>query len=538
MKENNLITSLLKGKHTMKKYIFVSALAALLVFAFAAVAGAKYAGYALDGSKALPTAAASTTPGYLSWGGATTMMAANGIVAPNPLVKGAHGGYITTTTKCAVCHSVHRATGKGSAVGTVNNMFLTNGGAECVQCHTAWGSTQAALLVEWANPADNGGQAMGGPHGSQQCATCHAGGIHGSSNSAYWGMNAYMLGGVNDAMIATELPYQDRTVNGGNALVTNGTGGSIATAPGVYTNGAGTGTDWFVNGSTVNTAIGGVPTGLNAAQYAAARSLLTGWTCARANCHVNSVFGNLTWGQTYSRAQLGTGKGMFMTTGHSSAPGAGRNAANNQCGPCHAGNPSGGYRLTSFNLATNGTARAYGCDQCHDAVGVATNSTAFPHGNRGILMYQWANGTSGASAYAAPTTTLAAAGNIWMYQSNMASVAGDSDTLVDPSVTLTQGAAEGKNALLGVTGTGMIVDGACLKCHVPADAQSAAAYGLSTPLAIGESFVHGAYDPPATGGWAVGLNINDINPYTGALINGSTAPSSGLNANRWLYLWK
>jgi len=559
MKENSNTSSILKGHTTMKKYIFVSALAALLVFAFAAVAGAKYAGYALDGSKASPTAAASTTPGYLSWGGATQMMAANGLAAINPLAQTAHGGYITTTTKCAVCHSVHRATGQGTTVGVAKNLFLTNSGDSCVQCHTAWGSTQAALLVEWGNPADNAGT-TGGPHGSSQCATCHQGGIHGSSTSQYWGMNAYMLGGVNDGMIATELPYQDRTLNGGNALVTSLTS--------TYTDGTGTNTDWFVNGSTVNTAIGGIPSGIldSAGKpasniYAAARSLLTGFTCSRAGCHVNSVFGNITWGQTYARRQGATSGSdttspMMLTTGHSTAPGAGSNhdslggTDHSGCAPCHPGNPSGGYRLAT--LATvdpiNGlsikNSFAYGCDQCHDAVGVATNSTAFPHGNRGIQIYQWTNGTSGASAYADPTPTLAAAGNIWMYQSNMASVAGSTATLVDPSVTLTQGATQGKNATLGPANAGMIVDGACLKCHVPADSQSAAAYGLSTPLAIGAGH-HGpaaTYPPPATGGWAVGLDINDLNPYSGASISGATLPSTGGDgsrlSNHWLYLWK
>ena len=513
MKENSNTSSILKGHTTMKKYIFVSALAALLVFAFAAVAGAKYAGYALDGSKASPTAAASTTPGYLSWGGATQMMAANGLAATNPLAQTAHGGYITTTTKCAVCHSVHRATGQGTTVGVAKNLFLTNSGDSCVQCHTDWGSTQAALLVEWGNPADNAGT-TGGPHGSSQCATCHEGGIHGSSTSQYWGMNAYMLGGVNDAMIATELPYQDRTVNSGGALV--------ASLTSVYTDGTGTGTSWFVNGSTVNTAIGAIPAGMNAPQYAAARSLLTGWTCSRAGCHVNSVFGNIVWGQTYARRQGATSGSdttspMMLTTGHSSAPGTNGNHANSTCGPCHPGNPSGGYRLQAYNIATNGASRAYGCDQCHDMVGVATNSTAFPHGNRGIQVYQWNCQTGiGTSAYTAPTQLKTSAGNIWMYQSNIAQTAtgNTNTTMVDATWNVTEGATQGKNATLGPNEAGMIVDGACLKCHTPVDAASKAAYGVTT--------LNAYHHPVPTAAWPTDITV--LNPYS--------------TPTNWIYLWK
>ncbi|MCL2324837.1 MAG: hypothetical protein FWC48_04630, partial [Actinomycetia bacterium] len=331
--------------------------------------------------------------------------------------------------------------------------------------------------------------------------------IHGSSTSQYWGMNAYMLGGVNDGMIATELPYQDARATDTTQAFTN----SSLTA----------GLTWFRTGTTVNTAIGAVPTGLTAATYAAARSLLTGWTCSRAGCHVNSVFGNITWGQTYARRQGATSGSdttspMMMTTGHSSAPGAGNNHADSTCGPCHPGNPSGGYRLQAYNLAANGASRAYGCDQCHDAVGVATNSTAFPHGNRGIQMYQWACQTGpGTSAYAAPTTVLAASGNIWMYQSNIAQTGtgNTNTTMVDATWNLTQGATQGKNATLGAAEAGMIVDGSCLKCHVPVDAASKAAYGVTTLNAYHHSV-------PAT--WPT--DINQMNPYSGSTV--------------WMYLWK
>ncbi|MCL2332311.1 MAG: hypothetical protein FWC54_02340 [Actinomycetia bacterium] len=446
----------------MKKYLFVTALAALLVFAIAAVAGAQYAGYATDGSRPTPAGPASKTPGYLSWGGAVTLMEKNGITAANPLSNTAHGGYTTATTKCAVCHSVHRAIG-GATAGVISNNYLTSGSGSCVECHTAWGSTQSPLIVEWANDG------VGGPHTypTLGCTECHKGRIHGTGTSAYWGMNAYMLGGLNDTQIAAELPLQAGDANTG--------GTAAATTEGLA---------WFsATSGTVNTTVGGIPAGLTEPSYAVARSLLTGFTCGRTGCHVNSVFGNIEWGQTYTREQLGEGTGFMMTTGHRTAPGASSTANVGQgCGPCHPGNAAGGYRYTTdYALAS---ARAYGCDQCHDAVGVATNSTAFPHGNRNIQMYQW-DGTG------AIGQVPAVSGDLWMYQSNMAQSgtgASVASIMYDPQFTLLYG-TEGEGVTLqgvslGPDGIGNITDGVCLKCHVPYDDQSATALGAVGAAAV------------------------------------------------------
>jgi hypothetical protein len=359
-------------------------------------------------------------------------------------------------------------------------------------------------------------------------------------------------------MIATELPYQlVRADQGGLALVA---------APGSAQAGTAPNNTWFYDGSDVNTTIGDTPASFytatppatNANTYAAARSLLTGFTCGRSGCHTYSVFGNIVWGQTYSRATLGGTTNMFMTSGHSTAPGAERDiSGENGCGPCHSGNPAGGYRLAAVGATDPQTglsinnADAYGCDQCHDAVGQATNSTAFPHGNRNIMIYQWANGTSGNAAYRDPTTINASQGNLWMYAANMASTSGTIGTLVDPSVTLIQGAV-GPNA---VGDPGNIFDGVCLKCHVPADAQTAQKYKsvassdltLPNQLLIGAGH-HGSpavATPGSNGGnpqqW-IGANLADINPYSGAFSGSSAQFDSsvvgGSNGNHLLYLWR
>ena len=448
----------------MKKFLLVLASVALLVFAFAAVAGAKYAGYAKDGSLASSTATSSASPGYLSWGGAKHLMTQNG--APAALTGTAHGGYVTTTTKCAVCHSVHRAVGLGKigtsaapannsgALGVVNQ-FLTAGGASCVQCHCVWGATPVGQLVEWAGPSTP----QGGPHSSSACSTCHSGGIHGSGGSDYHGMNAYMLGNTNDAQIAAELPLQQTY-----------TGSSLT---------------WFISGTTYASTTGGVPDGTTVANFVAGKTMLTGYTCSRNGCHVNSVFTNQAWGQTFSRTDAQTGATGIQMTGHATNFGGTSHNATQGCGPCHTGNAAGGYRYAGTStvptIAQTASARAYGCDQCHDAVGQATNSTAFPHGNRNIEIYEWKTpAAAGVADSPEPTGTItAAAGNIWMYASSMSQTgAGEAGTstagIIDPTFTLIQGAV-GPDATGDI---GNINDATCLKCHIPYDATSSLAMGL------------------------------------------------------------
>jgi len=520
----------------MKKYLLVLASVALLVFAFAAVAGAKYAGYAKDGSLASSTATSSVTPGYLSWGGAEHLMAQNG--APSELTDNPHGGYVTTTTKCAVCHSVHRANGIGVISGTapasnangVVNQFLTAGGASCAQCHCTWGATPVGLLVEWAGPATP----QGGPHSSNGCSTCHGGGIHGEGASIYHGMNAFMLGNTNDAQITAEkaqLLARESVEDIPNSVISA-----------THTN---DGTSWFFDGTTYPVTVGDSPltplgSKMLASVYAAQRSILTGYTCSRSGCHTSSVLANLTWGQTYSRTNAQTGATGVSMTGHSSAPGINTGTEENyawggydaSCGPCHPGNQAGGYRGTgSAAGATNLSARAYGCDQCHDAVGAATNSTAFPHGNQGIEIYQWANISTPAGANN-PTTLLAPKGNLWMYQASMAttSASGAFSGLVSPSVTLVQGAV-GPDATGDV---GNINDGVCLKCHIANDPASLAASGATNPLSISSPT---SPHPTQNLDLSVlkGADINKLNFYTGWFDNYD--PDSGSGGVNLIYLW-
>lgn len=173
----------------MKKTLLIVALAAVLVFAFATPAFAKYAGY-------------KAATQYVPWAEANALASMNADAAL--MAQGPHAGYATTTVKCAVCHSVHRAGSK-----------LLNEGAACAYCHTSvanGGGAVASDLISWT--ATNGG-----PH-SARCANtdCH-GGPHGVGASTYAGSASRLLTAAGDAEVA-ELLAADTLVGGAVDMTT------------------------------------------------------------------------------------------------------------------------------------------------------------------------------------------------------------------------------------------------------------------------------------------------------------------------------
>jgi hypothetical protein len=102
-------------------------------------------------------------------------------------------------------------------------------------------------------------------------------------------------------------------------------------------------------------------------------------------------------------------------------------------------------------------------------VGVATATTAWPHGNRGAQFFEW--DTDGNRTMTDPGPN-----NLWMYQANVAGFAGTGPqsasnipTPVDPSQTIITGAVGSAET------PGRITDGTCLKCHIPTDSVSLSA---------------------------------------------------------------
>jgi len=518
----------------MKKLLVIFALAAAFVLSFSAIAGAEYAGANLIGGNP-------ARPGYLTWDQALTIMQktqqdswdndTQGI--PYPINTGAmgaldgpvnnpHGGYATTTTKCAVCHSVHRAiaiNADGSSfegTGLSYNACLTGEVSTCENCHATTGGGAASSLVEW--PDENDAQAATNPSahtlaaGGGSCIMCHQGRIHGGEGSQYWGMNAYMLGNPGsqdkwswDGNTPTD-DYQgyetaDARIDGemaANASTKGITDVFYTTVDspdynnyGIPTNSWSLATD--VNGIQDPDGIGHV----TPAQMAAIKANAAGYTCARTGCHQNSMFSVNQWGFSAPRDNNGLGASLtdasdlVSITGHRTLPGASADATlsfgqagGSMCGPCHPGNYSGGFRAygaggllaPADSAAVHST--AYGCDQCHDMVGVATGTTAWPHANGQISVYEWANSADDPDAYTTigyrPETvndTVADGTNLWMYAANTAQcnqgAPGAGDTgILDSGVKVVANA-------IGPEGT--ITDGVCLKCHVAIDPTSLAA---------------------------------------------------------------
>ncbi|MCL2332644.1 MAG: leucine-rich repeat protein [Actinomycetia bacterium] len=419
-------------------------------------------------------------PGYLSWSGAVALNTANGDATSQALqAAGPHGGYVTSTVKCVVCHSVHRAKGFGKdANGVLINKYLTLGDDSCVMCHTTWGGGSASSLIEWGDPSTG----AAGPHTVASdgtpatCTTsCHTGGVHGSGTSEFHAMNAWMLGSDKDAAIVQAFSNGNVNPKTITYNVPNG----------------GLGADWFQNGTTPAPADGTLPVGVvNAAQFAAAKSTATGYTCAKSGCHNSGQFVVNAWG--YSDAnQLDPDGNTTSFTGHSSGMVGHTDLSDSgllspSCAPCHPGGLAGGYRTSETTLIANSSARSFGCDQCHDAVGIATNSTAFPHGNINVQAYEW-------NSDGIRTATGLVGGNLWMYASDIASVnmevlqyAGKNDQ-ASYYAAAQLGVDKSFKVIPDAVGTvhvdgGNISDAVCIKCHVPTDQASIDARGGATPF--------------------------------------------------------
>lgn len=201
----------------MKKSLIVLSLAMVMVFAFATAAmaygpfttGAYNANYA----------------GYLSWGAAAVAEPTNG--------SSPHGNYTTSTNKCAVCHSVHKAdtaiggdgvAGRvltawpgmsGSAVG--NDMFPYQ---SCQWCH---GTSSPLFAVSTI-----GDSATLAPHG--YCGRCHTASVHGAGGSIYPVLKAKLLNTKGDAGITADLAAIQTNVS--LPMLTNTTDGAMAVGTG------------------------------------------------------------------------------------------------------------------------------------------------------------------------------------------------------------------------------------------------------------------------------------------------------------------
>lgn len=388
----------------MKRRIFVIAiLATSLVFGFSSIAMAQYAGYASQ----------ETTSGYLTWDEALLLNPTQG-TSP-------HGGYTANTVKCAVCHSVHRASSDQTSSGVGSYWKLTPGGDGCTTCHTASGSNPTAKLVEWPST-----YADGGPHNSFNCmGQCHAG-VHGAIASDYGVARQFLLNPALDEGLSEAIATGNVNTQVSDANLTDG----------------------VVNKAT--------------------RAMVTGYVCAQSGCHTSSQFAvNVKGyaGMRHSQPSNTTGAYDIALTGHNT----GSTTTHCYTSGCHAV-PND---VDDSNCAT-----------CHDFRGRATGSSAWPHANRNIEVYEWVRSAEGTLT---TQFTTVASNNLWMYTGDVtyrdengeptATVMWDGNTgngvthgpAVEgfaPNRINTRTVLQG-NAAFDIAGSkpGNIQDGVCLKCH-------------------------------------------------------------------------
>jgi len=142
---------------------------------------------------------------YYSWGATSPSGNATiALIGSNPTNPGVHANYQSTTAKCGICHSVHRANASGVKL-------LDTATATCAGCHKAGVSTVTNVLVSWQ---------PGGPHGSgvdADCASigCHLANPHGAGGSKYKIMAAKLVRAEVDAALdATSGPLSNEASSG------------------------------------------------------------------------------------------------------------------------------------------------------------------------------------------------------------------------------------------------------------------------------------------------------------------------------------
>ena len=528
----------------MKKCV-VLALAILLVLSFAVIAGA--AGYP-HGPAPFAGAQQSNTervdaPGYLMWDSALEQMddVWNGPDAGDEFTwyldpdnyGNPHGGYVVATTKCAVCHSVHRAIPASfTAPGrTAIDPMLSGTGSACLNCHGTDGSVSTNKPIEWPEIGSSAKSA----HMSEGCVMCHSGSVHGNTTSKYFGMNIYLLGDEYDSddNIAAEVAAGNISDIGFTGLFLMEKGDAD------YTKWRGAATSW--------TPASNVDSGDSAslAEMAAIKANAAGFTCSRTGCHNTSMYSVNYWG--YADLRQTNGTDAVGATGHRSTPGVASAASMNAgaslntmfpagqtgsaasaCGPCHPGQVSGGYRGNATLPAGTGIlpanrSRAYGCDQCHDMIGAKSGTTAWPHANGGIDVIEWPVNKDATDlvvpGYADPEVVAADGTNLWMYAGSCIELGADQarfdwdsfgpvtetfGTIVDGRFTVIKDAIGSTSSFAA----GNTKDGACLKCHAPVDDKSLTTYAIRSFLGVND--IMAGDEPVWTGPVKAGMHLSSL----------------------------
>jgi hypothetical protein len=392
--------------------------------------------------------------GYLAW---------SYVVAQTGATGSPHGNYTTTTTKCAVCHAVHRADPSGvvltawGGVGTAVPAFGPTMAPfeSCFFCHGT-GATFTDKTVEFFVTTSTG---VLSPHTT--CGRCHTASPHGAGTSEYAVLSSKLINDHADPQLEVDL------ASGNNGLVPAMFDLSDDT---LYGQGLTLATGYLCvgcHGNASNEHVfavnerGATP----AIHYTA--NVAPGEHAAEGNVtgHQVWVAASSTWsnpGAWYSgggahdyylaiyKYVIGGAERWFKvfsaTEFYEIVVGSAGDPADRIGGPYTAADIAAMGAKESTVAFNN----AYGCGACHDAT--RTNGRlAFPHGyvnEAGAPAPKWSNRTEPGAVFDGTTLETSF---LWM------TIAGDAD---DPRTLMTTTGANNIDANL---------DGACLKCHLSGD---------------------------------------------------------------------
>jgi hypothetical protein len=367
---------------SVKKILFIAALAAVLVLAFGAsafAAGINHSGQARLGAKVVggqnassPTSATIIGGGtntYDNWG-IGTGFGTNGTVAGD---NSPHGNYTTTTVKCVVCHAVHYAAPGGAPVGsgqTADTLLRMKASDACVYCHATTGQAVngtpvydgmgTAILA----PGATGGATNTGHVTGTDCSYCHTN-VHGA--------NADHTVASLDGYLLKMMPASNVQNTGAN------TANMIEAITAIDHNAVNQG---FAPGAALAGTIG---------QYAAVsndtlRQQAVGVFCAE--CHDGAYATGAAGAATNVQ-----GSGTAQYSGHRIAAAATSNW-----------NADGSKSSGQVQNTTIAWAAANNCLSCHDATDSFGN-TAFPHSWGGTKMWLMSASNAGATKTALPYGT-------------------------------------------------------------------------------------------------------------------------------------
>lgn len=349
---------------------------------------------------------------YLQWwvvNPADSRQGANGavFVKPEDNAGSPHGGFLTSTVKCAVCHAVHTAAPAQNAAAPVADTLLRTKAADaCGYCHVAEGNTVMDPVFGgvWPIPAE-AGHALGEP----TCTECHTN-VHGAGAES-------AVPSVAGKLLTLATDYGTGSPGGGSTILSR-----VAA----------------IEASAVAQGYGATPrvTGYTVAEYSTLvnddiKNQAVGVFCG--GCHEGS-YANTLPGASASNA-LGARAGEF--SGHRTMADA-TDTWN-----------AFGAKVSSSEMSSTkvADAPAQSCYSCHDADnGFDTGTKAFPH--------NWGTVTGETLVYNAGLDEFENQTFAWLLKASDSSRSDET----------TSGGVTGKSAHIGING-GTLSDGVCLKCH-------------------------------------------------------------------------